>query len=67
MQKLTAIFTTGSGLTLVLLFIGTGLTAIQSHFTGNIYADIGVVVSIIGLLSHPTNMTAGKSVPSYLR
>lgn len=63
MQKLTAIFTTGSGLTLVLLFLGTGLAAIQSNFTGNAYADIGVIVSIIGILSHPVNMSAGRSLP----
>jgi hypothetical protein len=61
--KLSAWFTTGSGLTLVLLFLGAGLTAIQTHFTGSVAADIGTVVAIIGLIAHPTNMVAGRSVP----
>ena len=62
MQKLTAIFTTGSGLSLVALFIWGGLGAIQGHFTGNVYADIGWVVSLLGMIFHPTNMVAGKSI-----
>ena len=62
MQKLTALFTTGSGLALVATFIVAGLSAIQSSFTGNIAADIGVVIAIIGMLTHPTNMVAGRGV-----
>jgi hypothetical protein len=62
MQKLTALFTTGSGLALVATFIVAGLSAIQSSFTGNIAAVIGVVIAIIGMLTHPTNMVAGRGV-----
>lgn len=61
--KLLSWFTSGSGWALVLLFIGAGLTAIQTHFTGSVAADIGTVVAIIGLIAHPTNMVAGRSVP----
>lgn len=62
MQKLASWFTTGSGLALVATFILAGLTAIQSHFTGNVSADIGVIISVIGLLAHPVEMRAGHSV-----
>lgn len=62
MQKLTAIFTTPSGLALVATFLIAGLTAVQTNFTGNVAADIGLIISILGLLAHPTNMVAGRSV-----
>ena len=65
--KFTAWFSTGSGWILVLTFIGAGITAISTHFTGSIAADLTALGAFIGLLSHPTNMTAGKSVPSYLK
>ena len=61
MQQLRAIFTTGSGLSLVLIFVWAGLSAIQSHFTGNISADVGIIVSLLGMILHPTNMVGGKS------
>jgi hypothetical protein len=61
MQKLTSWFTTGSGLALVVTFIMAGLAAIQGQFTGNVYADIGTIVAILGLITHPTNMTAGRA------
>jgi len=62
MQKLASWFTTPSGLALVATFLIAGLQAIQSHFTGNVGADIGIVISVLGLIFHPTNMVAGKSV-----
>lgn len=60
-QKLIAWFTTGSGWALVLTFIAAGLTAISSHL-GSHSSDALTIVSIIGLILHPTNMVAGKSV-----
>lgn len=62
MDKIKAIFTTPSGLALVATFIVAGLTAIQSHFTGSVSADIGVVISIIGMIFHPTELVGGRSV-----
>ena len=62
MQKITAWFTTGSGLSLVATFLVAGLTAIQGHFTGNVAADITLAISIVGLIFHPVNMTAGKEL-----
>ncbi len=62
MQKLKALFTTGSGLTLVVLFVYGGLEAISTHLTGSAGADIVALLSLIGVLFHPTNMVAGKSV-----
>lgn len=62
MQKLTALFTTGSGLTLVLLFLGGGISAITGHFTGNIAATLTTIVALIGMITHPTAMIGGKSV-----
>ncbi len=61
-EKIRALFFTGSGLALVVTFIIAGLTAIQSHFTGNVSADIGLAISILGMIWHPTNMTAGRSI-----
>lgn len=63
MQKLTAIFTTPSGLALIATFLIAGLQAIESHFTGNVAADIGEFVAILGLIFHPTNMLNGSTVP----
>lgn len=62
MQKLSALVTTPSGLALIATFIIAGLQATQSHFTGNVSADIGTVVAILGLIFHPTTMIAGHSV-----
>ncbi len=61
-EKIRALFFTGSGLALVATFIIAGLTAIQSHFTGNVSADIGLVISVLGLIYHPTAMSAGRSI-----
>jgi hypothetical protein len=63
MQKLTAWFTTGSGLSLVVMFVLAGLRAIQTHFTGSANADIGLVISVLGLIFHPTDMVGGSRVP----
>lgn len=62
MQKIASWFTTGSGLALIATFIIAGLTAIQSH-AGSYSADIGLIVSILGLITHPTNMVAGRAIP----
>jgi hypothetical protein len=61
MQKLSAIFSTGSGWSLVVLFVISGLTAIQSHLTGNAQADVATIISILGILSHPTDMVGGRT------
>jgi len=60
--KITSWFTTGSGWILVLTFIGAGVTAIAGHFTGNVAADLTALGALIGLIAHPTNMVAGRSV-----
>ena len=62
MNKLTALFTTGSGLALVALFVYGGLSAISSHLTGNVGSDVLTVVSLLGMILHPTDMVAGRSV-----
>lgn len=62
MQKLTAIFTTGSGLSLVATFIIAGLTAISTHFTGNALATVTTIISILGIIFHPVSMQAGRSI-----
>ena len=61
-QKITAWFTTGSGLVLVLTFLAAGITAIAGHFTGNAAADLTALGAFVGLLAHPTTMVAGRSV-----
>lgn len=63
MQKLTAIFTTPSGWALIIAFLLGGFTAIKGN-GGNLIADIITVLSALGAIYHPTNMTAGKSLPS---
>lgn len=61
-QKIASWLTTGSGLALVATFVIAGLTAVQSHFTGNVGADIGTAIAILGLIFHPVNMQGGHSV-----
>ncbi len=62
MNKLTAIFSNGSGWALVLTFIYFGLKSIQTHFTGSVSSDIGVIIAILGMILHPTEMVGGKSI-----
>lgn len=47
----------GAGWALILTFVIAGLTAIQSHFTGNVAADITTVIAILGIFTHPTTPT----------
>ncbi len=57
--KIRAIFTTPSGISLIGLFIYFGLKGIESHFTGSVGADIGMIVSALGVIFHPVDMTGG--------
>ena len=53
LAKFESWFTSVHGWTLIALFLGSGWLAISSHFTGNVAADITVVVSALGLGTHP--------------
>jgi len=60
MQKLTAIFSNVSGWALVISFLIAGFTAIQSDFSW--VPTVISILSLVGAILHPTNMTAGRSV-----
>lgn len=64
--KLLALFTTASGWSLIVSFLVAGFTAISGH-GGNVTVDIITALTFLGGMLHPTNMTAGRSVPPYLR
>lgn len=61
-DKLRVWFTTGSGLTLVAIFLVAGLKAIETHLSGSYASDVAVIISFIGLLTHPTDMVAGRKI-----
>lgn len=52
MNQLKTLFTTGSGRSLILLFIGGGISALVSHGV-SVPADITTVIALIGGLLHP--------------
>jgi hypothetical protein len=62
MTKIRALITSGSGIALIATFVIAGLTAIEAHLTGNAQADVMTVVAILGMLFHPTDMTAGRTI-----
>lgn len=60
--KIRAWLGSPTGWSLIILFIYSGLKAIQTHFTGSAADDIGVVLTVIGLVWHPTDMTSGRVI-----
>lgn len=66
MDKIKALFTTASGWSLIISFLLAGFTAISSH-GGSVTSDIIVALTFLGGMLHPTDMSAGRSVPKYLR
>ena len=59
--KILAIFTTPSGLTLLLAFLIAGFTALAQGGQGWA-ADVVTILTAVGVVFHPTAMIAGRSV-----
>ncbi len=59
--KILALFTTPSGLALIITFLTAGFTAISGN--NSALTDIVMVLTAIGGIFHPTTMIGGMSVP----
>ncbi len=62
-DKLRAIITSPTSLSIIGVFILSGLEAIIPQLQGNVLTIVKEVVLILGVIFHPTNMVAGRSIP----
>ncbi len=62
-DKLRAIITSPTSLSIIGVFVLGGLQAIIPQLQGNVLTLVKDAILLLGLIYHPTDMVAGRSIP----